>query len=341
MRRSYRGLVLAAGLGKRLRPLTDDRPKGALPVADEVITGHNVLKLVRAGIREVGVVVGHKAEKLMEVLGDGSSLGAKISYFVQPQPKGTADAVLRAREFCEAGPFVLVFGDNVSDTELAPLIELHEEGLSTVTMAVRRVSDPRKYGVVCLRDSWVVEVEEKPERPKSDMAIAGFFCIEPEFLPALELVPERGDGERYLTDALDEFASMGKVRAWVGHFWRVNVNTGLDLLKANKGLLERKWREPEAIEGAEIVPPSHVSPRAEVGRGAVVGPHATICDGAVVGPGARVERSLVLPRARVGANAVLKNCIVGEGAEVPSEARLVGSSGEAIVVPHFSTAGRA
>jgi len=335
--RSYRGLVLAAGLGRRLRPLTNDRPKGALPVADEIIAGHNVLKLARAGVEEIGVVVGHKASKLKEALGDGSSLGVRIRYFVQPEPKGTADAVLRAKEFCQPFPFILAFGDNVSDAELSSLLDLHEEGLSVVTVAVRRVDDPRKFGVVSLRDSWVVEVEEKPRKPKSNLAIAGFFCIEPEFLSELERVPERVDGERNLTDALARLASLGKVRAWTADFWRVNVNTGADLLTANEGLLSRKEGMPANSFGFEVLPPSYLHPDAEVERGAVIGPYTTVCQGAIVGEEARVERSILLPGAKVGRGARLVNCIVGEGAVVPAMARLAAPPQRPIIIPHFSS----
>ncbi|MEM1981597.1 MAG: nucleotidyltransferase family protein, partial [Candidatus Hadarchaeales archaeon] len=162
-----KAVVLAAGLGKRMRPLTFTRPKFLLPVAGKPALDR-VLELLIDAFDEVGMVVGYGKEQIMERYGDGSSLGLKITYFHQQQLLGTAQAVSLVREWVGKEDFLVINGDTLTDeASIRRLLDLHAEKASSPDfggcLAISEVEDASQYGVVFLEGERVVGVEEKPK----------------------------------------------------------------------------------------------------------------------------------------------------------------------------------
>ena len=148
-----KAVVLCAGEGTRLRPLTFSRPKHLLPVAGRPLLGWALAALAEAGIEQVGLVVGHRAEAIQRYVGDGSSWGMNASYVTQEKPLGLGHAVNSARDFIGEDSFLLYLGDNVLEHGVTGLVAEFEARQPAALLSVKEVSDPRAYGVAVLEDA--------------------------------------------------------------------------------------------------------------------------------------------------------------------------------------------
>ena len=304
-------IVLAAGEGTRLRPLTRTTPKPMLPVADRPLAAHVAETAVEAGATELVFVVGYRREQVEAYFGD-SFMGAPVRYAVQEEQAGTADAVAAAREHLE-GPFAVLNGDNVYDP--AGIAELFDAAPS---LAVHRVEAPSNYGVVATDGGTVTGIVEKPERPASDMINAGAYVFPEEAREYLD-VPESERGERELTDVLARVIDEHEVRPVTIGRW-MDVGRPWELLEANERALADLERSVEGRvhEDATLRGDVVVEEGATVDAGVIVEGPVLVRSGASVGPNAYVRGSTVIGRdAHVGHSVEVKNSVLMEGATVP------------------------
>ena len=156
-----KAVILAAGKGTRLHPVTLSRPKHLIPIGGKPIIEHGLSTLKNAGIKEVIIVVNYLAEAFKQFVGDGTKFGMKISFVVQKELRGTADATGCVESFTEE-PFLLTYGDWLTTTKaITRVLKTHEEKQPMITMAVVPVDNPEHYGVVKLENSWVKSIIEK------------------------------------------------------------------------------------------------------------------------------------------------------------------------------------
>lgn len=184
-----RALLLSAGRGERLRPLTDDLPKTMVPVGGRPLLEYHVVLLHHLGIREIAVNLHHRPDVVRSYFGDGAAWGVRITYSLEEELLGTAGAAKRLEEFLGAGRFLVVYGDNLFDYDLKPLLTLHEQSGAVTTMGLFEGPDPTAGGIAALgRDGRVTRFLEKP-RPQevwSRLVSAGIYVMEPE---VLQLIP--------------------------------------------------------------------------------------------------------------------------------------------------------
>jgi glucose-1-phosphate thymidylyltransferase len=224
--KNRKGIILAGGSGTRLYPITQGVSKQLLPVYDKPMIYYPLGTLMLAGIREILVInTPHEQAMFQRLLGDGSQWGISIRYAVQPSPDGLAQAFLIGREFLDDAPSCLVLGDNIfygdGLTERMRRADAREEGATIFGYWVR---DPQRYGVASLgTDGKVVDIEEKPARPKSNYAVTGLYFYD-EHAPAYaaELQPSiRGELEitdlnrRYLSQEQLHLEQLGRGYAWL------------------------------------------------------------------------------------------------------------------------------
>jgi NDP-sugar pyrophosphorylase family protein len=184
-----KAMILAAGEGTRLRPLTSDRPKPMLDLAGRPLIAHLIELLRRHGVTEIAVNLHHKPEALQSYLGDGAALGVRITYSYEDALMGTAGAVKKIARFFDERFFVL-YGDVLTDMDLSSLASFHLRQRPLLTMALHRAEDPTRCGIVEIDTRGRVKrFVEKPAPPDvfSPWANAGVYVIEPE---ALRWVPE-------------------------------------------------------------------------------------------------------------------------------------------------------
>ncbi len=335
---TLKGLILAGGEGRRLRPLTYSGPKQLVPVANRPILFFALESVVEAGVRDIGIVVAPETgDEIRAAVGDGSALGARIAYISQDRPGGLAHAVRVARPFLGDDPFLMVLGDNVIGASLAPFVTsfLADDG-EAARLLLKEVDDPRRFGVaVTAEDGRVLSLVEKPAVPPSKLALVGVYLLRASIHEAIDAIVPSARGELEITDAINELMLCGRTVRFdrLDGFW---LDTGKkdDLLLANETLLStRLAREirgqvsPESTldgavhidDGSVIVNATIIGP-VVVGKGArivdaTVGPHVAVGPGATI-EGSRVARSVLLEGAVVVRAGSLDGCLIGRRAVV-------------------------
>jgi glucose-1-phosphate thymidylyltransferase len=224
------GVVFAAGEGTRMRPLTEDRPKGLVEVAGQPLLAWAFDALAEAGVDELVVVVGYRAGDVIDHFGDAYE-GLPIVYAHQRERTGLADALLRATPHLSED-FIAINGDNVCRANLAALRERHLRTGADATLLLEEVSTERaRTGAVCeLTDDGTIEgLVEKPEDPPSTLIPRGVYALSPIIAHACHLVTGGAEGERQLADAIDLLMAAGRrVETVPMQEWCVNVNTPAD-----------------------------------------------------------------------------------------------------------------
>ena len=243
-----KAVVLAAGQGTRLRPLTEDKPKALVEVAGRPILSHCFDRLLELDIDELLVVVGYKKEKLIEYYGDTYE-GVPITYAHQREPNGLAHALLTVEEHID-DDFALMLGDNVFDANLADVINRQREARADAAFLVEEVpyEDASRYGVCDTNDyGEIVEVVEKPDEPPSNLVMTGFYTFTPEIFHACHLVQPSDRGEYELSDAIDLLIQSGRtIDAIRMDGWRIDVGYPEDRDEA-----ERRLEEGYDVESEE------------------------------------------------------------------------------------------
>jgi len=330
-----KGLVLAAGKGTRLRPLTFTRPKHLLPVANRPAIFYVLDYLAQAGVGEVGVVVSPQSgEAIRRALGEGAPWGLRLSYVVQEEPKGLAHAVACARPFLGDDPFLVLLGDNLLQGGVADALEGWQEGEADALALVKEVADPRRFGVVEVDPlDRPLRLVEKPRDPRSNLAIIGVYLFTPRVHRVIERLKPSARGELELTDALQALLEEGAtVRIRRFPRWWLDLGRREDLLEANRRLLqERPLRGVQGVvEGCQVMGPVEVGPGSHV-RGSIlrgplaigahclvseadVGPHVSIGDGCHVQESTLTESILMEGCGVRGVH--LRHTLLGEGCRV-------------------------
>jgi glucose-1-phosphate thymidylyltransferase len=235
-----KAVVLAAGQGTRLRPLTDDKPKALVEVAGRPILTHCFDQLIDVGADELLVVVGYKKEKLIEYYGDSYD-GVPITYAHQREPQGLAHALLTVEEHID-DEFMLMLGDNIFDANLGDVINRQHEDRADAAFLVEEVpyEDASRYGVCDTNDyGEIVEVIEKPDDPPTNLVMTGFYTFTPAIFHACHLVQPSDRGEYELSDAIDLLIQSERtIDAIRMNGWRIDVGYPEDRDEAERRLEE-------------------------------------------------------------------------------------------------------
>ena len=312
-------IILAAGEGTRMRPLTYTKPKVMLPVANKPILQHLVENLSKAGIDEIVLVVGYREETVRNYFGEEFN-GVKIRYARQGKQLGTANALISAEHVLE-DRFLLLNGDAIVFEDDLRKLKKEENGI-----AVFEVPNPEDFGVVEISDGKVRRIIEKPEKPKSNLINAGVYVFTKEIMDYAKKTPVSVRGEYEITDSITmaildgfEFRAV-KIERWidVGYPW--------DLLKANEELL--KNIEPK-IEG-EVEENVTIKGNVVIGEGCVVMSGAYIVGPVVIGKSCRIgPNCYIRPYTSIG-----DNCHIGNAVEVKNSIIMAGTK-----LPHHNYVG--
>ncbi len=334
--------LLAAGEGKRLRPITFDRPKPVIPLAGFSLAEYHLSNLARAGVDEVIVVVGYGEAKVRERLGTGARFGLSIRYIRQEKQLGTAHALKVCEEHLVSEDlFLLVYSDvYIPPSAIEDLVRAAEGRGGSV--AVAAVDRPWEFGVVEHDAEWNLKsIVEKPPRGEepSNLVIAGAFALRPSIFEELMEVQPSPRGELELTDAITALSAKEPVRlVSLGDRWTDAGRPG-DLLKASHLLLEdvalgRVQEDLLTIPGgefitsgsssgaAEVIGPAYIGPGVVLGENSQAGPYVSIEGPARLGDKAVVRNSILLSGTKVGAGALVESAVLCSRSSVPRGATL-------------------
>ena len=208
-----KGIILAGGLGTRMYPLTKITNKHLLPVYDKPMIYYPLSTLLLFGISDILLIsTPEDTPRFEALLGDGSSLGIKISYQVQPNPGGIAQAFVLGKEFIADDPVVLILGDNIFYGQY-DFLRAARDFTEGAQVFGYYVSDPERYGVVAFDDrDRVVSIEEKPEKPKSNYAVTGLYVYDNDVVRIAENLKPSARGEVEITDVNKVYLERGKLK---------------------------------------------------------------------------------------------------------------------------------
>jgi len=305
-----KAIIPAAGIGERLRPLTLTRPKVLLPVAEKPILGHILDRIIESGIEDVTLIVGYMGDQVIEYVKNHYDLN--LDFVEQKERKGLGHAVWKGLNSSNE-PVLILLGDTILDLNYYKFAQSQYNIIGVMT-----VEDPRRFGIVEVKDGWVSKLVEKPEKPLSNLAIAGIYLLQSQerLKKAIEYIIENDittKGEYQLTDALQVMLS------WNDRMKTENIEACYDcgtrktLLETNRHLLEKIDYKANKYPNSVIIPPVYIHPKADI-RKSIVGPYVSIGDGVTICDSV-IEDSIISDGANLK-NVCLKNSLLGSKSSI-------------------------
>ncbi|MCD6222278.1 MAG: NTP transferase domain-containing protein [Thermoplasmata archaeon] len=327
-------VILAAGEGKRMHPLTYTKPKVMLPVANKPILEWNLLNGIKAGFKEFIFIIGYRGEEIKEYFGDGSKWNVSIEYLNQGQPLGTAHAISLLKNF--ADEFVVMCGDTIFGSEDIKRIKKERN-----SVGIFEVDDATQYGVVEMEDGRIIKIHEKMEEPFSNVINAGIYHFNEKIFEFIDKTEKSSRGEYEITDSINMMAMEEEIKGIMLKEWK-DVVYPWDLLELNKHILEKldggidgRIEENVTIkgkviigEGSIIMNGSYIEGPVIIGRNCKIGPncyirpYTAIGDECHIGNASEVKNSIVMDGSNVphqnyvGDSIIGSNCNLGAGTKI-------------------------
>ncbi len=247
-----KGVVLAGGLGTRLRPLTAVTNKHLLPVYDKPMIYYPIQTLINAGIRDIMIVTGgNSAGDFLKLLKNGKDFGLKhINYTYQEGEGGIADALRLCEDFCDGEPICVVLGDNIIEGNIRDAARAYRHQGGGAKILLKKVTDPQRFGVPELEGRTVLRIEEKPKEPKSEYAVIGIYMYDAEVFEIIKTLKPSGRGELEITDVNNAYIERGEMTWDELAGWWTDAGTFESLLHASKLVAETGANKMEMSGGA-------------------------------------------------------------------------------------------
>jgi glucose-1-phosphate thymidylyltransferase len=232
-----KGIICAGGRGTRLNPLTKVVNKHLLPIYDKPMVYYPLGTLIGMGINDITIVTGsHQLDQFKELIGDGSEFNCTVNYAVQDESLGIANAIYKAKEFCEGSKVAVILGDNIFFEKVPSRLESFENGCE---LFLKEVHDPERFGVPTLDGDKIIKVTEKPIKPDSEYAVTGLYIYDQNLFEYIERLKPSDRGEYEVTDLSNIYLKESVVKAnFLNDAW-LDAGTFESLYKANELVRER------------------------------------------------------------------------------------------------------
>ncbi|MCK4546091.1 MAG: glucose-1-phosphate thymidylyltransferase [Candidatus Eisenbacteria sp.] len=298
-----KGLILSGGKGTRLRPITHTRAKQLLPVANKPILFYGLEAMAKAGITDVGIVVGDTREEIQAAVGDGSAFGVKVTYVHQKEPLGLAHAIKVSRPYLEEDPFVMYLGDNLIRDGIRTYVDEFRSDTGHCHILLAKVQTPQEFGVAELEDGRVTRLVEKPMEPKSDLALVGVYMFNNDIHDAIDHIKPSARNELEITDAIQYLVDQGdEVRSKIINGWWKDTGKLEDILEANRVILSGLKGKIEA----EIGEDTRVEGPVSIGKGTRVW-NSVLRGPLIIGGDCRIEEAFIGPFTSIHNGAEIRN----------------------------------
>ncbi len=319
---NLKAIILAAGKGKRLQPLTLTKPKHLLSVGGSPILKHILNALISAGVNEVLIIVKHMKEQIIEWCLK-QNFNIKIMFKEQSDLLGTANAILLAEDFTAQQSFIVVNGDILLDPdEVNGIIKYHESVRPLCTLGVKKIENPCQYGVVKIKNGLIEDIIEKPSQEEvfSNFISTGIMCFESDIFEFIKRTPISKRGEYEITTTLKlAIADSKKITSYEISSWWIDIGRPWDLLEANRHVIAGL---PASNNGV-IEEGAHIKGKVVIGKGAIIrsgayieGP-VMIDEDADIGPNCYIRPVTYIGRGvRIGNACEIKNSIILDGTHI-------------------------
>ena len=327
-------VILAAGEGKRMHPLSYTKPKVMLPIANKPILEWNLINAIKAGFKEFIFIIGYKGEIVKEYFGDGSKWGVAIEYLNQGKPLGTAHAISLLKNFVD--DFVVMCGDTIFGRDDIERIKNCENSIGLF-----EVENAKEYGIVEMKGEKIIKIHEKMGEPFSNVINAGIYHFNEKIFEFIEKTDKSPRGEYEITDSINLMAKEEEIKGIMLKEWR-DVVYPWDLLEANKEILEKIDGKIEGdieknvtikgkvivgegsiiMSGSYIEGPVIIGKNCKIGPNCYIRPYTSIGNNCHIGNACEVKNSIIMDGSNVphqnyvGDSVIGSNCNLGAGTKV-------------------------
>lgn len=316
-----KAVILAAGQGTRLRPVTLTMPKPLVPVANKWLIAYAIDVLKGAGLNEIGIVVNSLESPIVTTLGNGEKLGVHLEYIVQSEQLGLAHAINLCKDFVGDAPFCVFLGDNIFQDKMRNLLVHFEESGVEATIVLGEVPDPTRFGIAVIEGTQIKTVVEKPKDPPSNLAIAGVYLFRASIFEAISRIKPSWRNELEITDAIQELINMGKsVTPYALKGWWIDAGKPDPIILANQLVLEELPYSPPPDKSKGIVGDCDVSHRVLIGensqiidsivRGPVIIGNNTIIKDSYIGPYTAIGNDVRIEASEIESSIIMDNCVI-------------------------------
>lgn len=230
-----KGIILAGGTGSRLKPLTNVTNKHLLPVGKYPMIFYSIYQLKQAGITEILVVTGREyMGDVIELLGSGYEFGVEFTFKVQDQAGGIAQALGLAKHFVDGDRCIVILGDNIFEDNITSFVKSFAKQRKGAKILLKEVPDPQRFGVAELKDSKIVSIEEKPQNPKSNLAVTGIYMYDSKVFEIIKTLKPSARGELEITDVNNNYIQQGTLTYDILKGWWTDAGTSESLFRANE-----------------------------------------------------------------------------------------------------------
>jgi NDP-sugar pyrophosphorylase family protein len=322
-----KALILAAGFGNRLQPLTNELPKPLFPVLNQPILEHTLHFLSSQGIKEIAINVHHRPEKIISYFGDGKDFGVTLHYSKEDEILGTAGGIKKLQSFFQDETFLVINSDVFVDINLNDVLKFHKEKNSKLTLVVRQDPNMEKYKPIKrVEEGRIVHflgTGIKNSDPVTQVMFTGIQIMEPDIFSRIPKDEFCGTTEDIFPGMIqDELPVYGFLH---NGYW-IDMGTRETYIQAQvdalDGKLSLKTFSSKNPEGPLVVPPVYIGKNCEISQDAKVGPYAVLGDGCRVRSGAVVENSILWTGVTAGNNCSVQNSIVDERVVIDSGANV-------------------
>jgi glucose-1-phosphate thymidylyltransferase len=294
---TMKAIILCAGLGTRLRPLTFSTAKHLIPVANKPVLFFGIESLVEVGAREIGIIVSKESRSIIQnAVDDGQRWGAQVTYIEQPQPRGLAHAAQCAESFIGSEPFVMYLGDNLIPEGLTHAVQRFQQSGANAVVMLKAVDDPSHFGIAEIENERIARLVEKPKQPRSNLAIVGGYVFDRNVFESIRQITPSWRNEYEITDAIQNLVDRGlTVVPHVVTGWWKDAGKPEDILDANRVMLEKIT---PSVRG-RVDAASTLDGLVSIGEDTeIIG--SRICGPVIIGAEARIVNAEIGPFASLG-----------------------------------------
>ncbi len=329
-----KAVILSGGKGTRLRPITHTNAKQLVPIANKPILFYGIEAIKEAGITDIAVVIGDTGDEIRKAVGNGKRWGVKVTYVQQEAPLGLAHAVKICRGFTKKDSFVVFLGDNLIKDGIKSLVDDFKKKKPNAQVLLAHVPHPEQFGVVELKNNRVFKLDEKPKKPKTDLALVGVYMFDHNVFRAIAQLKPSARGELEITDAIQWLVDKKmKVNPYIIKGWWKDTGKLKDMLEANRIILDGikqdikgKVDKKSQIEGKVVIgrgseiKDSVIRGPAIIGRNvrirnSYIGPFTSVNDGVLIEK-SEIEHSIILMNCRITEIKRIEDSLIGQNVQI-------------------------
>jgi glucose-1-phosphate thymidylyltransferase len=332
-----KGILLHAGHGTRLRPLTHTGPKQLLPIANKPMSEYCIESMKNAGVEEIAIIIGGiGSQKVKEYYGNGEKFGVKITYVLQDFPRGIAHAISLCEDFISNEKFLVFLGDNIIQKSINEFGIEFQKSNAAATILLCEVDNPSRFGIADVIDGEIKKIIEKPKNPPTNLAVTGIYFLTPIIFDIIKRLKPSWRNELEITDALDMLLNEKYLITYkmITDYWK-DTGTPEDIINANKAILENliphfkgKKDSTVLIEGnvsvgnetyignqVKIIGPVIIGNKCKISGDAVIGPNTSIGNECMISGGI-IKDSIIMNNCEIEKNVNLKNSIISSNSTI-------------------------